>query len=59
MITKAYVTCPLDGSEHQKYCSLVESYKDNGNANECPYRNECSHQIKPIDNEGDINEILA
>lgn len=59
MITKAYVTCPLDGSEHQKFCSLVESYKETGTSDECPYRNECSQHVKPNDNMENLNETVA
>ena len=41
MNQKIYVTCPLDGHENQKYCGLVEHYKDNGTVNQCLYQQEC------------------
>lgn len=41
MTQEIYVKCPLDGHENQKYCGLVEHYKDTGTINECPHQREC------------------
>jgi hypothetical protein len=44
-MNQVFVKCPLDGHPTQKYCGLVEHYKDNGNTNECQYQREC-HDMK-------------
>ena len=56
---KAYVKCPMDGTENQKFCGLVEHYKETGTANECPHQHECSEFKTHIINneEGKLNEI--
>ena len=56
---KAYVKCPLDGTENQKFCGLVEHYKETGTAHECNYQHECSEMKIHIINteEGKLNEI--
>ena len=55
---KAYVKCPLDGTEQQKFCGLVEHYKDNGITHECSYQQECTEMKTHIINtqEGNLNE---
>jgi len=52
------VRCPMDGTQNQKFCGLVEHYKSNGNIDECPHLQECS-EIKNyvINEEGKLNEI--
>jgi hypothetical protein len=45
MNQKIYVKCPLDGHENQKYCGLVEHYKDTGTTNTCEHREQC-HEMK-------------
>ena len=45
MNDRVYVKCPLDGHENQKYCGLVEHYKDTGSTNQCAHQQEC-HDMK-------------
>lgn len=54
---KIYVTCPLDGDEHQKFCSLVDHYKENGTTNECQYQQTC-FEMKQYINEENLNEAI-
>lgn len=54
MQQKIYVTCPLDGHENQKYCGLVEHYKETGTTNTCAHRQECS-EMKQYINHEEIN----
>ena len=51
MNQKIYVTCPLDGHENQKYCGLVEHYKDNGTTNNCEHRQQCQEMKTYIKHE--------
>jgi hypothetical protein len=53
-----FVRCPMDGSDHQQYCGLVEHYKSNGIADQCPHQSECN-EIKTylLNDEGKLNEI--
>jgi hypothetical protein len=50
----------MDGTQNQKYCGLVEHYKENGIVDQCPHIQECN-EIKTyhINNEeGNLNEII-
>lgn len=51
MTITIYVKCPLDGHNNQKYCSLVEHYKDTGTTNECHHREECTNLKQYVINE--------
>lgn len=42
MYEKIFVKCPLDGDPHQKYCGLVEHYKETGSTHTCAHQQECS-----------------
>ena len=55
---KICVKCPMDGTDHQKYCSLVEQFKENGNTDECHYRFECSEIKTHIIEKGNLNEVI-
>ena len=56
---KIYVRCPLDGAEHQKYCCLVDHYKETGTINECQHHHECAQMVHHINNkERNLNEII-
>lgn len=57
-MTKICVKCPLDGTEHQKYCSLVEELKETGKTDECNYQFECSELKTHIIEKGNLNEII-
>jgi hypothetical protein len=59
MTQKIYVKCPMDGTDNQKYCGLIDHYKQNGTANECLHRQECA-DIKTyyiINDKEILNEI--
>ena len=50
-MTQIFVRCPLDGHENQKYCGLVEHYKANGIADQCPHQQECIDLKTHVNNE--------
>ena len=52
MNDRVYVKCPLDGHENQKYCGLVEHYKETGSTNNCAHQQEC-HDMKTYINHED------
>lgn len=54
---KAYVTCPLDGDCRQKYCSLVDHYKEHGTTNECNHQQTC-REMRQYINEETTNETI-
>ena len=57
MIAEVYVKCPLDGHPNQKFCGLVEHYKETGTTNLCQHREECVDMKQYIINEeGNNNE---
>jgi hypothetical protein len=49
----------MDGTEHLKYCGLVDHYKETGTTHECLHRDECS-EIKTymINDKEKLNEII-
>lgn len=59
MNEKIYVKCPLDGHENQKYCGLVDRYKETGTADECEHKHQC-HEMKTyiIIPKETLNEII-
>jgi hypothetical protein len=58
MNTSIFVRCPMDGIDHQKFCGLVEYYKENGIVDQCPYQQDCSDmKTHVINEEGNLNEI--
>ena len=52
-----YVKCPIDGHENQKYCGLVEHYKDTGTTDKCEHRQQCQNMKTYINHEGNQYEI--
>jgi hypothetical protein len=59
MTQQIFVRCPMDGTEHLKYCGLVDHYKETGTTHECLHRDECS-EIKTymINDKEKLNEII-
>lgn len=51
MTITIYVKCPLDGHENQKYCGLVEHYKETGTTNYCAHQQECTDMKTYINHE--------
>ena len=58
-MTTVNVKCPMDGTEHQKFCGLVDHYKETGTTHECLHRDECSSIRSTIINyDESLKEII-
>ena len=54
MRTEYFVKCPMDGTENQKFCGLVDHFKETATTHTCPHRQECEEYKTHIINKENI-----